>query len=338
MTTNTPCVSIGLPVYNGERYLRQTLDSLLGQTFTDFELVISDNASTDSTEKVCLAYAEQDPRIRYVRAEKNRGAVWNYNRAFELARGRYFQWASHDDLWAPTFLRTCVDALDADRDRVLALPRVAIIDSAGHRIVADQSRRGSDYEIMTDDLLPGRRDNLESDRPHRRYFGVLVQTIRCQEIYGLIRCDALRRSGLMRAYTNSEKVLLAELALMGKIHEPTEVLYYSRWHDERYSNSHDAEFKSEHFVTDKPKTKKRRRFVWPHQPRCMAGYLAVVFTARIGLLDRLRCLGSFTAFLLQAKRWKSVIARMLKGTTMTVDIPENARRGERVVATSDTTT
>jgi len=338
MTASTPCVTIGLPVYNGEKYLPQTLESLLVQTYTDFELVISDNASTDATEEICRAYAEKDRRIRYVRAEKNLGAVWNYNRAFELARGRYFQWASHDDLWAPTFLEACVNALNADHDRVLALPQVAVIDSEGHRIIADQSQRGSDYEIMTDDLLPGRRDNLESDRPHRRYFGILVQTIRCQEIYGLIRSDALRRSGLMRAYTNSEKTLLAELALMGKIHEPPEVLYFSRWHDERYSNSHDAEFKNEHFVTDKPKTKKRRQFVWPHQPRCMAGYFAVIFTTRIGVLDRLRCLGSFAGFLLQAKRWKSVISRMVKGTTMTVDIPENARRGEQVVTATETTT
>src|SRR5436190_12174806 len=93
-----PIVSIGLPVFNGERYLRQALDSLLGQDFQDFELIISDNASTDRTAEICRAYVAKDRRIRYYRNESNIGSAPNYRRVFELARGEFFKWCSHDDV------------------------------------------------------------------------------------------------------------------------------------------------------------------------------------------------------------------------------------------------
>src|SRR5690242_6344650 len=104
MGTTSPKVSIGLPVYNGERFLAEAIDSVLAQTFTDFELIISDNASTDRTPEICKAYAEKDSRIRYYRNEENQGASWNFNRVFELSRGMCFQWLAHDDYIAPGFL------------------------------------------------------------------------------------------------------------------------------------------------------------------------------------------------------------------------------------------
>src|SRR5438132_13873019 len=91
-------VSIGMPVYNGERYLSGALDSLLSQTLADFDLIISDNASTDATESICRSYAAHDSRIRYFRNENNLGAAANFNRAFELCGGEFFRWAAHDDL------------------------------------------------------------------------------------------------------------------------------------------------------------------------------------------------------------------------------------------------
>ena len=108
MQSSTPKVSIGLPVYNGERYLREALDSILGQTFRDFELIICDNASTDETAAICADYAARDPRIRYHRQTHNIGATANFNHTFELARGAYFKWAAHDDVLAPTWLEKCV--------------------------------------------------------------------------------------------------------------------------------------------------------------------------------------------------------------------------------------
>src|SRR5262245_31410059 len=115
-----PRVSIGVPVYNGERYLRECIDSILGQTFRDFELILSDNASTDATRTICEAYATRDPRVRYYRNEQNLGACRNFNRCVELARGDYFLWAAHDDAIAPEYLARCVEALDRDPSVVLS--------------------------------------------------------------------------------------------------------------------------------------------------------------------------------------------------------------------------
>src|SRR5688572_10868700 len=103
MPEKNPRVSIGLPVYNGENYLAEAIDSILAQTFEDFELIISDNASTDRTQEICEAYAAKDGRIRYYRSEVNKGSAWNFNRVFELARGEYFKWAAHDDYIAPEY-------------------------------------------------------------------------------------------------------------------------------------------------------------------------------------------------------------------------------------------
>src|ERR1700693_4622631 len=109
-----PMVSIGLPVYNGEVYLRQALDSILAQTFSDFELVISDNASTDSTEVICREYAAVDSRIRYRRQTRNRGVTWNFRQVVLLSSGKYFLWTSCDDLLAPNYVERCIEVLEND--------------------------------------------------------------------------------------------------------------------------------------------------------------------------------------------------------------------------------
>ena len=108
-----PTVSVGLPVFNGARYLAEAVESILGQTLEDLELVISDNGSTDATEELCRGYAADDRRVRYVRQPRNRGASWNFNEVFWLSRGRYFHWHPHDDVLEPAFLRLCVEALEA---------------------------------------------------------------------------------------------------------------------------------------------------------------------------------------------------------------------------------
>ena len=108
-----PLVSIGLPVYNAERHLAKALDSLLAQDYESFELIVSDNASTDSTQEICTSYAKRDSRLRYHRAEHNMGAIWNFNRVFELATGEYFMWAAHDDLRDPRYVSACLAAMQS---------------------------------------------------------------------------------------------------------------------------------------------------------------------------------------------------------------------------------
>src|SRR6266567_4421323 len=125
---SAPLLSIGLFVYNGERFLEETLDSILSQTFTDFELIISDNASTDRTGEISEAYVRRDSRIRYYRGEKNMGAGWNVRRVYELATGKYFKWAAADDILEPDFLRRCVEALESNPGCVLAYAKTRVVD------------------------------------------------------------------------------------------------------------------------------------------------------------------------------------------------------------------
>lgn len=213
LSTRSPRVSIGLPVYNGDRYLAQALDSLLGQTFRDFELIISDNGSTDATEAICTAYAERDQRIRYYRNEQNRGLAWNFNRTFDLASGEYFKWANHDDLWAPEFLERCVEVLDARPDVVLAHPRMCIIDE-------------NDYVIERYDVTL--RTCVAS--PHERFYNLIRTGHYLAQIHGLIRVGILRMTPLFGDYTSSDVPLVARIGLLGRIYEIPEYLVYYRRH------------------------------------------------------------------------------------------------------------
>src|SRR5262245_10163897 len=131
VSTIKPLVSIGLPVYNEQRFIRETVASLLAQDFEDLELIISDNASTDGTEEICRQFAARDPRVSYERSEVNRGAFVNFDRVFELAGAKYFMWAGAHDLWSPSFVSRAVGMLEADPQLVLAYPRPITIDTTG---------------------------------------------------------------------------------------------------------------------------------------------------------------------------------------------------------------
>src|SRR4051812_44240337 len=104
MTEHTPLVSIGLPVYNGEKYIAEAIESLLSQDYTNIEIIISDNASTDNTPQICQQYQHKNPRIRYFRNDTNIGASNNFNRTFELSKGEFFMWAAYDDLRDQTYI------------------------------------------------------------------------------------------------------------------------------------------------------------------------------------------------------------------------------------------
>lgn len=207
-----PRVSIGMPLYNAQRYLAETLDSLLGQTFRDFELVMSDNGSTDRTEEICRSYVARDNRIRYYRGETNRGAAWNHNRVFELSRGEYFKWACYDDPCAPEFLEKCVAALDQDPSVVLCYTGIVDVDDDGKFLRMNRC-------VVADYARPDERFRIIADHDHT-----------CEEIYGLVRSSVLRRTPLIAPYCASDQNLLAELALLGKFHEVPEALLIHRVH------------------------------------------------------------------------------------------------------------
>ncbi|MEB3335848.1 MAG: glycosyltransferase family 2 protein [Leptolyngbyaceae bacterium] len=214
METTRPLVSIGMPVYNGERYLRAALDSLLTQTFKDFELIIADNASTDQTAEICQEYAARDRRIQYHRNERNLGATWNYNHLVELARGKYFKWAAHDDICEPEFLLKCVQVLEQDPSVVLCHPWTKTINEQG----AVTGQYNLDGKLQT-----------SSNRPSVR-FRSLHRAYMCYPIFGLIRTRALKLTPLFGSFGHADGVLLARLALMGRFYEIPEHLFLNRHH------------------------------------------------------------------------------------------------------------
>ena len=207
-----PKVSVGLPVYNGEDYLKEALDSLLNQTFKDFELIISDNASTDATQEICESFTSLDKRIRYYRNQENLGAAKNYNRVFELAVGEYFKWASHDDLCAPTFLERCVEILELQPSVILAYTRTLIIDAQGNITAkyADNANfmAPNPYKRLNNHLLPDRGRHISP-------------------VFGVIRSSALKKTRLIGNYIGSDTVLLVHLILLGQFYEVPEELFFS---------------------------------------------------------------------------------------------------------------
>lgn len=203
-------VSVGMPVYNGERWITEAIDSVLAQTYSNLELLISDNASTDATERICREFAERDSRVRYHRNPRNIGLNDNYTRVFELASGKYFKWASSNDICAPRLIEACVGPLETDRDVVLCYSKT--------RILGGGSELGDAYE-----------DDLGSDAPPCERMKHLLENIRLNNaINGVIRAEPLRRTGLIGDYFSSDVVLLAELALHGRIVQVPEELFFRR--------------------------------------------------------------------------------------------------------------
>jgi glycosyltransferase involved in cell wall biosynthesis len=224
VSDSRPRVTVGVPVFNGEAFLAETLDSLLKQTFTDFEIVISDNASTDRTEEICRDYAARDARVRYYRSDVNRGAAWNHNRVFELARGEYFKWNSADDLCAPEFLARCVIVLDANPNAVMAMPDAVRIGEHGEPL-----GRLDSYGQALSPVVP------PAAAAHVRFRQNIRMEHFCLSIYGLIRTEVLRQTKLIGPYADSDRNLLAHLALLGDCVDVPEVLLFNRDHPGRFT-------------------------------------------------------------------------------------------------------
>ena len=208
-----PRVSIGMPVYNGEKYLAEALDSLLAQTYGDLELIISDNASTDRTQEICQSYVNRDRRVKYFRNEVNLGATRNYNRVFELSGGEYFKWAAHDDIHGAAFVEKCVAALDANPTVSLAFTQRKLIE-----------HDGTDSTWTNEDL----------PSYHAISFAKLVRLRgHCFPIFafGLNRSNLLRQTRGLGAFAAADLVQVLEMRLRGDFYEVPEPLFIQRLHD-----------------------------------------------------------------------------------------------------------
>ena len=275
-------MSIGLPVHDGEPHLRAAIDSILGQSFTDFELVISDNASTDGSEAICRAYATSDPRIRYFRSATNVGATRNFNQAFAHARARYFKWAAHDDVIAPTFVERCVEVLDRDPGVVLCHSHTRIIDERGARV--------GDYVYSA--------GYASGDLPSQRFRDMLAEDRWCFELFGLIRAETMRATDLLGAYVGSDRGFLAELAMRGRFAVLPECLFSNRDHPGRAIRRFPAHHTRA--VAENPTLAGRR--VFPHW-RILAEYVRRVRRVPMPPAERARCYLALGGWLRRHQNW-----------------------------------
>jgi len=218
---DAPTVSVGVPVYNGEVYLEQTIEALLDQTYTDFELIVCDNASTDRTREIVEKFTARDDRVRYVRNPTNIGLARNFNRAFQLSRGRYFRWAMADDLVDRTNLADCVAALDADPEAVMAVPSWDLIDAAGQPAAGGRQMASFDW-----DADPSRRMRQFIDMINGPgSIAVLAY------LSGLVRTEAVWATDQLGSYPCSDHVLLGQLLLRGRFLEVPQRSLHVRLHD-----------------------------------------------------------------------------------------------------------
>jgi glycosyltransferase involved in cell wall biosynthesis len=300
-------VSLGIPVYNGERFVATAIQSTLDQTFTDFELIICDNASTDRTAEICEEFARKDSRIRYIRQEINIGAKANFNRVFEYARGEYFKWIAADDVCGPRYLELTVAALDQDPIAVLAHTDSQMINGSGAVVTPEELDRG----VIFDEGFPvqvrrtDRQRHFDAVLPHKRFGEILLDTFWCFEIFALIRRDAMMLTYPKRAYYGSDKVMLAQLSLLGRFVEVPEVQFFRRAH---HGNSTNLTIKDREKWSHAPKT----HWKLPTQFPCLKGYTVSVLTFPLNFSDRVKCLGVIAIFVSRPDRYLSLARQLLK--------------------------
>lgn len=212
-----PLVSVGIPVFNGENFLEEAIQSILAQTLKDFELILFDNASTDRTEEIGRKYAALDSRVSYHRNPENLGAAANYDLCFNHARGKYFKWAAHDDMIAPDFLERLVRGLEAHPDCIHGMAGIRAIDQQG------EYRR--EYQ----------QTHLKGNQPEawKRFYSAFCKKHNCVDFFGVFRRDALVGSQLHGNYVSSDRVFLSEMALRGKTYRIADLLFIHREHDDR---------------------------------------------------------------------------------------------------------
>ena len=292
-----PTLSVGLPVYNGADFVAEAIEFILSQSFTDFELLIQDNASTDETEDICRVYAARDARVHYVQNPRNVGAAANYNLVFERARGRYFKWAAHDDVCTPDFFARCVAALERDPAVVLCCGQTRLINDDGSPVSYDQEQKCyvTRHGERVGQIDPAHR--AEGTRASGRFWDVLVRTMRTFEIFGVIRADVLRRTRLHGGYYGSDKVLLAELSLLGRFHLLPEVLLLRRCHRNQSSNL---------ALTQKATWiggGKAPGWLTLRLQKVIPGYIEAVRDAPIALADKVVCYSAIAYRLIAPQTW-----------------------------------
>jgi glycosyltransferase involved in cell wall biosynthesis len=290
-------VSVGVPVYNGAKYLAEALDCLLAQSLQDIEIVISDNASTDGTGEICRRYQEKDHRVCYFRNDQNIGAALNFNRLVELCRAPLFHGGACDDLYHPLFLERCVEALDRDSGLVLSYTGTKMIDEQGQPLLFDRER--DCYLDVYGDFLnrPVPYHIGTAASPAKRFREVLWPMGWALPLSGVIRREALLGTSLYQNYYGADKVLLAELALLGRFHQVPEDLFAKRIHRG-----------ATHYKTTRERAKHEAK--GPSgipQVLMVRDYIKMTWAADIGILQRLHCMVTIIGMARSRETWRRLL-------------------------------
>lgn len=219
-----------MPAYNSEKYIKATLESILNQTYQDFELHISDNASTDGTEAICQEYQKLDPRVKYHRNKTNIGANYNFNKAFSFTNSLYFKWVSSSDIHGPESFERCIEVLDKQDDVVLCYPKT--------KFFTENINSSTEYE---DNL------NLQEEELFLRFKKYIEKVKYNHVLYGVIRSEVLKKTTLMKNYNRGDISLLAEIALHGKFVEIPYYLYFRRMEPKTSTKFYSKEELAKHF-------------------------------------------------------------------------------------------
>jgi glycosyltransferase involved in cell wall biosynthesis len=265
-----PSISVGLPVYNGERYLRVALDSILNQTLEDWELIICDNASTDGTHAICHEYAARDPRVRYFRNSTNIGGSRNFCQTFALSRGEYFKWLAVDDYCAPEFLDRCKRVLAASPEVVICTSKVKMIDEFGQFVENYEERQDMRHARASDRMMA--RANIDA---------------MSNTVYGLMRAAVVRRTAVLGNYAGSDEIFLAEMSLYGHFAEVPEYLLFRRRHPEAFSWIVSVERFRAFYAPHKNTAGALKLRAWRH----LYEYLRAITRAPLPTAERFRLLG-----------------------------------------------
>ena len=281
MNPSAPTVSLGLPVYNGEEFLAQAIESCLNQTYEDFELVISDNASTDATKDICKKYVGLDNRVRYTRTSQNIGASENFNRVFRQSQSPYFKWVAHDDLMTADYLQRCVEVLQEESSVALVHSRVRFIDETGNDV-----ERKSPHAETASSLYPAASTKQWSPNPVQRFESFLFEPASCYQIFGLMRRSALEKTTLHRPFYGADRLLVAQMSLLGRLYQLPDALFFRRCHSNQSTSLPTPRERTE-WITGRA----AGPFVFP-QWHLFKGYVAAVLSADLSATERLRGLGT----------------------------------------------
>jgi glycosyltransferase involved in cell wall biosynthesis len=309
-----------MPVFNGERYLREAIDSILRQTYEDFELIISDNASNDHTQQICQEYVAKDCRISYHRNQINLGGPSNYNRVFELSSGEYFKWAAYDDVLASEYLRKCVSVLDEDPSIVGCHCKTGRIDQDG-KFLGYYNK--------------GLLKRINSPEPHKRFRDLIGLYYTTTPFHGVYRASIFAQSQLHGSYVGADRNLVAELSLMGRIYEIPECLFFWREHPDSYTSifyGANRVFTLDRLRAEATWWSKGNATYFPHWKNCIE-YFRSVNRIPLKLPERLLCYVQIMEwFMEEGRRFmaKDIILFLLQHSSlaskMMQDVPSSLKR------------